>query len=119
MFSSKCSHLTSRIIKTNYDIKTRGLYPRKEDIFASLLLQSSKHSLTRKFGGSVSILRSSDGLLEKKNKLPDGPGLEYFVSNSVTKQTGVKERLKNRKTSNEDHPYLSEHDLRGDGKQGK
>ena len=119
MFSSKCSHLTCQIIKTKYGVKPSPLYPKKRYTLASLLLESGKHPFARKFGGSASLFRSSDELLKEKNKLPFGPGLEYFVANSITKQTGVKERLKSRKTSREDHPYLSEHDLRGDGKQGK
>ena len=54
-----------------------------------------------------------------KDKLNKGPGLEFFIANSDKPKIGVKERHKIRKTSSEDHPYLTEETLRGDGQQGK
>ena len=55
----------------------------------------------------------------KFTKLKEGPELEYFIANSSRPQNSVKERLKRRKTSDEDHPYLTKEMLRGDGLAGR
>ena len=77
---------------------------------------------TRAFGTSH-LIPSGSTLIDKNTTkrtthLNEGPDLEYFIANSSKRKPGIKDRIKARKTSNDDHPYLSEESLRGDGKLG-
>ena len=83
-----------------------------------LIQQGKLFNFQRNYSKSACLYKTNE-ILEKRSKISDGPGLEYFVANHNTKQQTVKDRIKTRKTPNDEHPYLSEHDLRGDGKQGK
>ena len=118
MLSSKCSLLSNHIIKTNYAAKASQLYKKKENIIESLIQQRKLFNFQRNYSKSASLYEINE-ILEKQNKISDGPGLEYFIANPNPKQQRIKDRIRTRKTPNDEHPYLSEHDLRGDGKQGK
>ena len=118
MLSSKCSLLSKHIITINYAAKASQLYKKKENIIEYLIQQGKLFNFQRNYNKSACIYKTNE-ILEKRNKISDGPGLEYFVANPSPKQQTVKDRIKTRKTPNDEHPYLSEHDLRGDGKQGK
>ena len=118
MFSSRCSLLSNHIIKTNYAAKASQLYKKKENIIESLIQQGKLLNFQRNYSKSACLYKNNE-ILEKRNKISDGPGLEYFVANPSPKQQRVKDRIRTRKTPNDEHPYLSEHDLRGDGKLGK
>ena len=118
MLSSKCSLLSTQIIKTNYAAKASQLYKKKENIIEPLIRQGKLFNFQRNYNKSACIYKTNE-ILEKRNKISDGPGLEYFVANPNPKQQRIKDRIRTRKTPNDEHPYLSEHDLRGDGKQGK
>ena len=55
--------------------------------------------------------------IRRHDRLKEGPGLGAFIANSNA-NIGVKERLRKRKTPAEDHPYLTQEMLRGDGLTG-
>ena len=118
MLSSKCSFISNQIIKPKYVINASQSCRKTENKIQSLQQQSKILTIRRNYAKSVCVFKTNDEVLQKKNNLANGPGLEFFVANSTQKQLRVKDRIKIRKSSNEDHPYLNEHDLRGDGKQG-
>ena len=90
----------------------------KENIISTLLRQRKTNTAERNYWKSAFLFKCNDELLENKSNLSDGPGLEFFIANPNKKKLGINERLKKRKTPSEDHPYLKEHDLRGDGQKG-
>ena len=68
--------------------------------------------------GPKGNIGTTSKLLGKRSKIHEGPELEFFLANSGQSKISAKERLRIRKTSSEDHPYLTEESLRGDGKLG-
>ena len=94
------------ILPANYHT---SINPRK-----STCLQSISYSTLELNHGT-----KQNEVSDKFNKLKEGPELEYFIANSSRPQNSVKERLKRRKTSEEDHPYLTKEMLRGDGRAGR
>ena len=118
MLSSKFSSLSRQIIIRNNNNNANQLYQTKENIISTLLRQRNANPEERNYWRSAYLFRCHDELLEKKSNISDGPGLEFFIANPNKKKLGINERLKKRKTPSEDHPYLKEHDLRGDGQKG-
>ena len=119
MLSSKNVLLVNRILDIKYRPRLALLYQKRQLAITSCIL-----SHTQKYP----FVQNQQGLLENtapicktinKDKFNEGPGLEFFIANSDKRKIGVKERHKLRKTSSEDHPYLNEETLRGDGKLGK
>ena len=106
------------------DIKNRprlvALYQNRQiAIRPCLLAHTENNSLVRCQESTLENTAFTNSKISYKDKLNTGPGLEFFIANSDKPKLGVKERHKIRKTSSDDHPYLTEETLRGDGQQGK
>ena len=120
MLSSKNVLLVNRILDIKYRPKLAFLYQKRQLAITSCLLSNTQsNSLVQSQQGLLESTASTQKTIKKIDKFNEGPGLEFFIANSDKRKLGVKERHKIRKTSSEDHPYLGEETLRGDGKLGK
>ena len=118
MWCSQCSSIVNRALKI---ISKRNAIPiiQKQPHWSRNILQLRRKVYNTQIRSVSSQHVEANSDSSKSTKIVEGPGLEYFIANSGHKKLGIKERLKARKTSNDDHPYLTESSLRGDGKHGK
>ena len=118
MWCSQSSCIVNRALK----IKSKSTaipIIQKQQHWTRNILQLRRKVCSTQIRSVSSQYVESNSESSKSTKIVEGPGLEYFIANSGHKKLGIKERLKSRKTSNDDHPYLTESSLRGDGKHGK
>ena len=118
MWCSQCSSIVNRALKI---ISKSNAIPiiQKQQHWTRNILQLQRKVCSTQIRSVSSQHVEANSESSKSTKIVEGPGLEYFIANSGHKKLGIKERLKARKTSNDDHPYLTESSLRGDGKHGK
>ena len=118
MWCSQCSSIVNRALKI---ISKRNAIPiiQNQPHWSRNILQLRRKVCNTQIRSVSSQHAKANSESSKSTKIVEGPGLEYFIANSGHKKLGIKERLKARKTSDDDHPYLTESSLRGDGKHGK
>ena len=119
MWSSKSILFVNGLLKGKASHKLLSVYYRREFTIQSCLQLHKTDILAQNHLEPSGKTASTKKTAKQESHLNEGPDLEYFIANSANRKLGIKERLKARKTSSEDHPYLTEESLRGDGKLGK
>ena len=118
MWYSRSVLLANRIAKTQRRLAIPRICEKCNFTTICPLLSLTNNSSVAPKPLEIKIDRHKKIISGNSDRLSEGPGLEYFIANSSNTKNGVKERLRKRKTSNEDHPYLTDEMLRGDGLSG-